>query len=155
MLYNPFLRVMASSVTSFDVESGAVMNASGPTTINNATAFAFADFQRFSKVLFLVTLGNLPTGATVTGKVQMDDASGFPSPVDVVGGAIADIDSNQDNKQVLVIVKASSLTKRYGRLLLTASANANVLGVFAIGLSPDGPTGAAADCGNLLQRLVV
>lgn len=112
--------------------------AGDPQTVNGASISASVDLSKFHEALFILQAGSIPSGGSVTAKLQEDSASNFGSASDIAGKAMTALADTDDNKQVLFNLKAEELSagKRYARLLVTGSAHANVLSCVALGLSP-------------------
>ena len=93
---------------------------------------------KFHEALFILQAGSIPTGGSVTAKLQEDSASNFASPSDISGKAMTALADTDDNKQVMFNLKAEEMGsgKRYARLLVTGSAHVNVLSCVALGVSP-------------------
>ena len=94
--------------------------------------------SKFHEALFVLQAGAIPTGGSLAAKLQEDSASNFSSPSDLTGKGMTTLADTDDNKQVLFNLKAEEMGtgKRYARLLVTASAHANLVSCLALGVSP-------------------
>jgi len=119
-------------------ERVTITGAADPQTVNNTTISASIDMSKFHEALFILQAGAIPSGGSVTAKLQEDSVSNFASPSDVTGKAMTAFADTDDGKQVLFNLKAEEMGsgERYARLLVTGSAHANILACLALGLSP-------------------
>ena len=110
------------------------------------------DMSKFEEVMFIVAVGTLGTSGTVDFKVQeSDQAAGTYS--DISGKSITQLTDagNDDNKQAVVVVKASELTpgKRYVKGVLTVGTAASDACVVAIAGKPRYAPASAFDLSSV------
>ncbi len=101
---------------------------------NTVTNTGYVDLHIYAEVLFVVELGAVDS--TVDFKLrQADDTSGT-NEADLTGKAITQLGGTDDNKKVVVHMKASELTAsgRYVRGRLTVgNGTTNIVSVVALG----------------------
>jgi hypothetical protein len=119
-------------------ERAIITGAVNPQQLNNTSASASIDMNKFAEALFILQVGDIPTSGTVDGKLQSDDNPSFTSASDIAGKSMTQFGASDDNKQVIFNLKAEELAagERYARLLVTGSAHANYVSAVAIGLKP-------------------
>ena len=108
-------------VPAFTTTAGAA----GTSAITGATI----DTQGFGRVLFVVPVGAIVSGAATSLKIQHDDASGMGTVADVVGSSQTIADTDDDTTRYVDFVP----TKRYVRVYVTrGTQNATFGGANAI-----------------------
>jgi hypothetical protein len=116
----------------------AICGVANPQTMNNNSfPTGPVDLSKFHEALFLLIVGDIPTSGTLDAKLQESDVANFASGVtDIPGKTMMQLVATDDNKQVVFNLKAEECSKRYARLLITASPHNNIACAVALGIKP-------------------
>ena len=98
-----------------------------PQTLNNSTAStgnSGVDMSRFRRALFLISVGNVTGGGSLSAKLQ-ESLDGSTNWTDISGSSITAITAS--NKVATIEVRADEMTKRYVRCTLTETGSQNVV----------------------------
>jgi hypothetical protein len=128
-----------------------------PQTLNNSTQKTGAvDMQKFERVMFVVDIGAVTGGGSLSMKIQesVDTTDGNFS--DLSGGGATAVTAS--SKVVTLECRARQLSsgKRYVRCVLTETGSQNVVcGCLPLGGEAHQKPGSAQDDASVSQRLVV
>ncbi len=125
-------------------EKAGIVGKIDPKDVNGLTPdTGEIDMSRFEEVAFILQVGVVNSSGSIDFKIEESDVSGFGSGVsDIPDKSISTIGGTDDNKVVIVNLKAEEVSKRYVRGLLTSSAHSNFASCVALGLKPRfGPAG--------------
>jgi hypothetical protein len=128
-----------------------------PQTLNNSTQkTGGVDMSKFKRALFLVAVGSVTAGGSLTARLQesVDTTDGNFS--DVAGGAATAVTAS--TKIVTMEERADQLSagKRYLRVVLTETASHDVVcACVALGGEADQKPGSSQDVAAVAQRLVL
>jgi hypothetical protein len=128
-----------------------------PQTLNNSTQkTGGVDMSKFHRALFIVAIGSVTEGGSLTAKLQESVDTTDGNFTDVTGGAATAV--TESNKVVTLEARADQLTagKRYLRAVLTETGSENVVcGCVALGGEAVQKSGSAQDTAAVTQRLVL
>jgi hypothetical protein len=133
-------------------ERSAIVSVVNPVNNNNATANSAAiDMSKFHEAMFILLLGSVDS--TTDCKIQ-ESADGSTNWGDISGKAITQLGAADDNKQAVINLKTSEMTKRYARAVVTSgNGTTNLLALVALGQRPRvGP--ASGDNLNTVAQIV-
>ncbi len=128
-----------------------------PQTLNNSTAStgnSGVDMSRFKRVLFIIMVGNVTSGGSLSAKVQ-ESLDGSTSWTDIANSSITAITTS--SKVATIEVRADEMTKRYARCTLTETGSQNVV-CACVGLGGEAVLKPASNqdvSASVAQRLVV
>lgn len=94
--------------------------AAGSTDIN----CTILDMANFEAVQFMVSFGAITAGAATGVKIQQGDDSGLSDAQDLLGSALAIVDTDDDKLLITDIVRPE---KRYVRLVITRATQNSVI----------------------------
>jgi hypothetical protein len=127
-----------------------------PQTLNNAsqsTGNGGVDMAKFRRALFLVTVGSVTAGGSLTAKLQ-ESSDGSSGWTDIASSTLTAITAS--NKVATLEIRAGQLSKRYVRCTLTESGSQNVVcACLAFGGEAIDKPASAQDIAAVTQRLVV
>jgi hypothetical protein len=129
-----------------------------PQTLNNSSASTGnggVDMAKFRRALFVVQVGAVTGGGSLTAKLQ-SSANGTGGWADVAGSTITAITAS--NKVATLEVRSDELAagQRYVRCTLTEGGAQNVVcGCLPLGAEAVQKPGSANDDASVAQRLVV
>jgi hypothetical protein len=129
------------------------LNGSG--TASASTGNSGVDMSRFHRALFVVQVGSVTGGGSLSAKLQTS-ANGTSSWNDVTGSSITAITAS--NKVASIEIRADEMpsTDRYVRCTLTETGNQNVVcACLALGGEAIVKPASANDVATVAQRLVV
>lgn len=135
-------------------EGWAIVGRVSPIDGNAAnSATAAIDMSKWEEVCFIVQVGVIAASGTVDFKVQ-EGATSSPT-TDMSGKAMTQLDANDDNKEVMIHVKAEELANgnRYIRGLFTNSAHSQLISCVALGRGKDLP--ASDDDLSTVDEIVI
>ncbi|MGI6730430.1 MAG: hypothetical protein ACOX5F_00820 [Anaerovoracaceae bacterium] len=122
-------------------EKVAVLGAIDPGAHGTGTlGTGYVDMKQFDQLAFVVQVGVFESGAKVDFKLQEATSAAGAGVQDLSGKAITQLTAagTDDDKQVIVVVKASELSDgyRFVRGLMTISVDAVDSGVLVLGADP-------------------
>ena len=117
-------------------EKAGVVSTIDPANYNNSTQNTdYVDISKFSEVLFVVALGAVDS--TTDFKLREAQDTGGTGEQDLTGKAMTQLGAADDNKQVVVSVKAEELSNNYryvrGRLTV-GNGTTNIVAVVGLGV---------------------
>ena len=116
----------------------AVVATIDPVDVNNAASGSDAvDMSKFREAMFIGLTGVMAASSTLDIKLQ-ESILGTSTWVDLSGKSITQLVNTDDNKQVVLNVKAEELSNgyRYVRAYQTPSAHSIIAAVVGVGLKP-------------------
>lgn len=129
-------------------EALAVVSTIDPVSQSAATVTGdIIDMSKYSRLLFVLSVGALGASATVDYLIQGSAASNMGSPATITGKSITQLTKagSDDNKQVIVEVTAEEVAAqgfRYVRDSLTVATAACLISVVVLGLVDVTPASA-------------
>ena len=130
-----------------------------PQTLNNSTQkTGGVDMNKFHRALFVVTVGSVAAGGSLSAKLQESVDTTDGNFTDVSGGAITQLlAAGGDNRSAILEIDAAKLTagKKYTRVKVTVGTAASLVTAFALGVDPVQKPGSQNNDTSVAQRLVV